>query len=76
MAQQVRDRVKLVFLFVKNVPNTCIDENFEAVNTWSMRNIDIGIADRIPVAGRLRYCVYLGVDRPVTVLFAFSVWRT
>jgi hypothetical protein len=73
MAEQLSDRMDFVFAFVKGVPNTGIDEDFEAMNTRRMCDIDVGIANRVAVAGRLRDRVYFSVNSAVTVLFDFTV---
>lgn len=73
VTQQVGDGVKLVFLFVKDIPNSGIDKDFEAMNAGGMRHVYIGIADSVAVSRCLRDRVYLRVNSTVAVLFNFTI---
>src|SRR5262249_46859057 len=60
--------VELVGLFVEDAANACVHDGLEAVDARSVRDVDVGFADRGALARRLRDRIDLRVDRAETVL--------
>ena len=67
--------MQLVLAAVVDRADAGVDEHLETVDAGRVSHVDIGVADRDAVLGRLRDRVNLGVDGAPTVLLDLAVGR-
>ena len=65
--------MKFVWLFVKNVLNTRINQHLKAMNARRVRNINRSLFDGRAVFGSLSNGIHFCMNRAKTVLFDFAV---
>ncbi len=71
-AEKIFYGMELVLPLVTDPSNAGVNENLEAVNTGSVSDIDIRVADTHPILGCMGNGINLCVDGAVAVLFRFT----
>ena len=75
VAQQFVQGVQFIRLLIINFFDAGIDQDFQAMNAWRMRDVNRRIFDRRSVLRRLRDSIHFSVDRAKAVLFGIAIGR-
>jgi hypothetical protein len=75
IAQKLLKGVELIRFQVKNILDSGVDQNLQAMNAGCVSDVDGGIFDTRAILRRLGDSIHLGVNGAKTVLLGFSIGR-